>query len=178
MRLLINYLRRDFTGIIPLIISVGYACSSWVFELGQFVPQWLDVLYGIPLLFFAALEMRKPRPRWILAGGAVALVWWTNYYVAFMASIVAGLFSITVTLGLGGFKQGIKNVARFGAVGVLGVTITAPILVPTINVLFQGVGYESVEKLITFGKSVAGIRTLPFTATVTYAPPLYTGFVV
>ena len=177
MRLLMNYLRPDFTGIIPLIISVGYACSSWVFELGQFVPQWLDVLYGIPLLFFAALEMRKPRPRWILAGGAVALVWWANYYVAFMASIMAGLFSITVALGLDGFKQGIKNVARFGAVGVLGVTITAPILVPTINALFQGVGYESVEKLITFGKSVAGIRTLPFTATVTYEPPLYTGFV-
>lgn len=51
MRLLMHYLRPDFTGIIPLIISVGYACSSWVFELGQFIPQWLDVLYGIPLLF-------------------------------------------------------------------------------------------------------------------------------
>lgn len=177
MRLLINYLRPDFTGIIPLIISVGYACSNWVFELGQFVPQWLDVLYGIPLLFFAALEMRRPKPRWILAGGAVALVWWANYYVAFMASIMAGLFSITVALGLDGFKQGIKNVVRFGAVGILGVAITAPILVPTINALFQGVGYESVEKLIIFGKSVAGIRTLPFTATVTYEPQLYTGFV-
>ena len=177
MRLLMHYLRPDFTGIIPLIISVGYACSSWVFELGQFIPQWLDVLYGIPLLFFAALEMRKPRPRWILVGGAVALVWWANYYVAFMASIVAGLFSITLALGLDGFKQGLKNVARFVAGGVLGVATTAPILLPTINALFQGVGYESVEKLIIFGKSVAGIRTLPFTTTITYEPPLYTGFV-
>ena len=177
MRLLMHYLRPDFTGIIPLIISVGYACSSWVFELGQFIPQWLDVLYGIPLLFFAALEMRKPRPRWILAGGAVALVWWANYYVAFMASIVAGLFSITLALGLDGLKQGLKNVARFVAGGVLGVATTAPILLPTINALFQGVGYESVEKLIIFGKSVAGIRTLPFTTTITYEPPLYTGFV-
>ncbi|EPD30825.1 YfhO family protein [Gleimia europaea] len=177
MRLLIHYLRPDFSGVLPLIISVGYACSSWVFELGQFIPQWLDVSYGLPLLFFAALEMRKPRPRWILAGGAVALVWWANYYVAFMASIVAGLFSITLALGLDGFKQGLKNVARFVAVGVLGVAITAPILLPTVNALFQGVGYESVERLIIFGKSVAGIRTLPFTTTITYEPPLYTGFV-
>lgn len=51
MRLFMHHLRPDFTGIIPLIISVGYACSSWVFELGQFIPQWLDVLYGVPLLF-------------------------------------------------------------------------------------------------------------------------------
>jgi hypothetical protein len=177
MRLLMHYLRPDFTGIIPLIISVGYACSSWVFELGQFIPQWLDVLYGIPLLFFAALEMRKPKPRWILAGGAVALVWWANYYVAFMASVVAGLFSITLALGLDGFKQGIKNVVRFGAAGVLGVATTAPILLPTMTALFQGVGYEGVDKLIVFGKSIAGIRTLPFTATIAYEPPLYTGLV-
>ena len=177
MRLLMNYLRPDFTGIIPLTLSVGYACSSWVLELGQFNPQWLDVLYGIPLLFFAALEMRKPKPRWVLAGGAVALVWWANYYVAFMASVVAGLFSITLALGLDGFKQGMKNVARFGAVGVLGVATTAPILLPTINALFQGVGFESVENLIIFGKSVAGIRTLPFTGAATSEPPLYAGFV-
>ena len=177
MRLLMNYLRPGFTGVIPLTLSVGYACSSWVFELGQFIPQWLDVLYGIPLLFFAALEMRKPKPRWVLAGGAVALVWWANYYVAFMASVVAGLFSITLALGLDGFKQGMKNVARFGAAGVLGVAVTAPILLPTISALSQGVGYESVSELVMFGKAIATIRTLPFTATIAGEPALYTGLV-
>lgn len=177
MRLLMNYLRPDFTGVIPLIVSVGYACSSWVFELGQFIPQWLDALYGIPLLFFAALEMRKPQPTWILAGGAVALVWWANYYVAFMASVVAGLFSITLALGLDGFKQGLKNVTRFGAIGVLGVATTAPILLPTIHSLFQGVGYESVSELVMFSKEIAAIRTLPFTATIAGEPALYTGFI-
>lgn len=74
-------------------------------------------------------------------------------------------------------KTGVRNVARFGAVGVLGVGITAPILLPTISALSQGVGYESVDKLIVFGKSIAGIRTLPFTTTITYEPPLYTGLV-
>ncbi|MBS5825881.1 hypothetical protein [Actinomyces sp.] len=33
------------------------------------------------------------------------------------------------------------------------------------------------DKLIVFGKSIAGIRTLPFTTTITYEPPLYTGLV-
>ncbi|WP_307683362.1 YfhO family protein [Trueperella bonasi] len=175
MRLLIMRLRRGLTGAIPLALSVSYGASSWIFEQGYVSLQWLDVLYGVPLLFLAVLEMRKPHPRWIWAGLAVGLVWWSNYYVAYMASLVAGLFCIVLAIGIDKPRQAVRNVSRFVFVGLLGVLLTAPTFIPVLRSLSMGVGLESPESLTPPPLGDVARRFLPFTYDIYATPIVYVG---
>lgn len=175
MRILIYKLRPGLYGAIPFVLSISYSATSWIAEQGQIIPQWLDAVYGIPLLFLAALEMRKPRPKWILGVLSVALVWWSNYYVAYMASLLAGIFAITLAFGLDNVRNAARNVTRFVIVGFLGVILTAPSLLPTLHSLKNGVDFQSPGILETVGISEIFIRLMPLTYDIYSSPMLYSG---
>lgn len=175
MRLLIARLRPTLRGAVPLVLSVGYGSTSWIFEQGVIIPQWLDAVYGVPLLCLVALEMRKPRSRWILSGVAVGIVWWSNYYVAFMASLVAGIFAIVLAVGIDRVRAGLRNVVRFAGVGVLGVLLAAPFLLPVARTLYLGVGIVDHDNLNVASRTEVAVRFLPYTFDVYTSPQVYSG---
>lgn len=175
MRVLIYRLRPALYGAIPFLLSISFSASSWIAERGQKFPQWLDAVYGIPILFLVALEMRKSRPRWILGVFGVALVWWSNYYVGYMASVLAGIFAIALAIGLDNLRDGVRNVSRFVAIGVLGVILTAPTLLPTLRALSNGVDFQSLDLLETASLSEIFVRLMPTTYDIPRSPVLYTG---
>lgn len=177
MRVLIHRLRPSLYGAIPLGLSLSYSATSWVLEQGQIIPQWLDAIYGIPLLFLIVLEMRKPRPRWVLGVLSVSLVWWGNYYVAYMASFLAGVFAITIAIGLDRPKDAIRNVGRFVGAGFLGVMLTAPTLLPTVRALMNGVGFQAPELLTPSRITDIALRTLPYTYDIYTSPMIYPGLI-
>lgn len=162
---------------VPVLLGVAYACSGWVFDISIYTPQWLDGLAGFPLLCLVALwcaQRRRP-----LAGVlVVAIVWWANYYTAYMGSLAAALFLVMYLGGTAGrLRPAMAAVLRFATTGALGVAVTAPILLPTVMAVGRGTPFEGAGSP-PLRPRVLLARMLPFTEGVAFTPALAVGSLV
>ncbi|MEL4359421.1 MULTISPECIES: YfhO family protein [unclassified Luteococcus] len=159
-----------------VFLGAGYASSAWVFELGVFTPMWLDGLIGFPLLCLAArwtVERRRP----IGAAFLVALVWWANFYSAYMASLGAGLFLLTwLASTASGWRTALGSLGRLIMTGFLGVLLDAVLLLPTALAVGRGIPYPTAP-LEPLPQQAIWSRILPFTEGVASTPMIFTGTV-
>ena len=114
---------------IPL--AVGYALSGWAMDDASYVPMWIDGLIALPVIGCALIwRTRGQHP--VLAPVIVAVMWWSNFYTAWMASLGAGVIVVTLlTSDESSEHRALPALGRAFATGMLGILLAAPLLVPT-----------------------------------------------
>ncbi|MFI8965298.1 YfhO family protein [Streptomyces sp. NPDC053493] len=75
---------------VAAVLGTAYALSGWTFNYGATVPMWLDGLVAFPLLCLVGEWARKGR-RPVLGPLVVAVVWFANFYTAYMATLGAAV---------------------------------------------------------------------------------------
>jgi hypothetical protein len=114
------------------LLSSAYALCGWAIDDASYGPMWLDGLVGLPLLALAgwwALVGRRP----LLTPLLVAVVWWANFYTAWMATLGAGLLTLAAAFSVpSSLRSAAAGLLRAVGALVLGVASTAVILLPTL----------------------------------------------
>lgn len=113
-----------------LALSVSYGLSSWIVQDADYVPMWLSGVIGLPLLVLCGIWASK-RKLFLLSVLLIALVWFSNYYTAYMASIGAAVI-VGLILKSNGLetRSVFLSLLEFLKRGILGVGLTAFILIP------------------------------------------------
>lgn len=126
-----TYGRNDLT--IPFF-ALLYAFCAWA---GGYYwnLMWLDAFALLPLLVAATVSLLKDG-RYSLYIFTLALTLWCNYYVAFFCCIFVLLcfigYCITCWNGFGNF---LRRFVRIGLATLLGVGLTAVLLLPTLQAM-------------------------------------------
>ncbi|MGW0394336.1 YfhO family protein [Streptomyces sp. NPDC003042] len=112
------------------LLGASYALCGWSVIEAAYNPMWLDGLIAFPLLCLTgewALRSRRP-----VAGALVVAVWWTaNFYTAYMATLGAALvLLVRVVLTREGFRERARVIGRAAGTTLLGIALSAPVLVP------------------------------------------------
>lgn len=174
MALLLGRLTPGTRWPVPALFGTGYACSTWVFDLAIYTPQWLDGLLGFPLLCLVGLWCAQRRHR-ALGVLVVTEVWWANYYTAYMASLAAACFLLCWLAATASRLRGAAaSMGRFAVTGVLGVLLAAPLLLPTLLAVRNGTPYDATGFPEVSWETVLA-RLLPFTEGVALSPALAVG---
>ncbi|MFI8365101.1 YfhO family protein [Streptomyces sp. NPDC085612] len=112
------------------LLGASYALCGWSVIEASYNPMWLDGLIAFPLLCLTgewALRSRRPVP----AALVVAVCWTANFYTAFMATLGAALvLLVRAVLVREGLRARLSAVGRAAAATVLGIALTAPVLLP------------------------------------------------
>lgn len=113
------------------LLGASYGLCGWAMDDASYVPMWLDGLVALPLIALVALWTVQRR-RFVVGALVIGVAWWANYYTAYMASLGAATFLLALILirRMSG-REAAGAVARFAAQGVLGVALSAVLLVPT-----------------------------------------------
>lgn len=153
MVVLLRTLRPSAPALPAIVLAVGYASGSWVFEQGLMTPQWLDGLWAFPALCLAALATVRRRA---LLGPVVvvAVVWWSNYYSGLMASLGAGLFLTAWLVATG--RPLLVNLSRFALRGALGVAAMGWLLWPTLRAVRAASQAPNVPSLVDSPDALLG----------------------
>lgn len=159
------------------LLGVCYATASWITDVGVYTPQWLDALWLLPLLCLAGLWARR-RAHWLLSVIIAGVMWWSNYYTAYMATLEAGLFMVTHVLAFPTtWRQDVRSLVRFCVTTIIGIFTASVLLVPTYVALKSNnplpgnlLPVENSQALFT--------RFLPWTQGSYRSPDLFAGSVV
>ncbi|RPF40986.1 membrane protein YfhO [Streptomyces sp. Ag109_G2-6] len=112
------------------LLGASYALCGWSVIEASYNPMWLDGLIAFPLLCLTgewALRGRRP----LLGVLVVAVSWTANFYTAYMATLGAALVLVVrVVLTHDGMRERARVVGRAAVTTVLGMALTAPLLVP------------------------------------------------
>lgn len=112
------------------LLGASYALCGWSVIEASYNPMWLDGLIAFPLLCLTgewALRSRRPTA----AALVVAVCWTANFYTAYMATLGAVLvLLVRVVLVREGFGARLRVLARAALATVLGVALSAPVLLP------------------------------------------------
>ncbi|MFF4581902.1 YfhO family protein [Streptomyces sp. NPDC001389] len=112
------------------LLGASYALCGWSVIEASYNPMWLDGLIAFPLLCLTgewALRTRRP----LLGVLVVAVSWTANFYTAYMATLGAALVLVVrVVLTREGVRERARVVGRAAVTTVLGMALTAPLLVP------------------------------------------------
>ncbi|MFF4329602.1 YfhO family protein [Streptomyces sp. NPDC048387] len=112
------------------LLGASYALCGWSVIEAAYNPMWLDGLVAFPLLCLTgewALRGRRP----LLGVGVVAVCWTANFYTAYMATLGAALVLVVrVVLTREGARVRLRVVGRAAVTTVLGMALTAPLLLP------------------------------------------------
>ena len=169
-----TYLRRLAPGpwLLAAALGAAYGTNGWAVDDAGYLLPWLSGLVALPLLLVVgewAVSGRRP----LLGPMLVAVVWWANFYTAYMATIGAGLLVLVRLAALSpGWRGWLPALARLVSTAVLGVLLAAPLLVPTYlsNTLAQpSVG----EAGLPAGWSQVLSRLLPATQGVGVSPGFF-----
>lgn len=115
-----------------ILLGAAYGLCGWAMDDASYVPMWLDGLIGLPLLALVGWWTLHRR-RFVPGSVVVAVVWWSNYYTAYMASLGAATVLLALVLiHRQSPREGVGTMLRFLAQGVLGVGLAAVLLVPTL----------------------------------------------
>ncbi|MGW7101145.1 YfhO family protein [Streptomyces sp. NPDC054838] len=112
------------------LLGASYALCGWSVIEASYNPMWLDGLIAFPLLCLTgewALRGRRP-----VAGVLVVAVCWTaNFYTAYMATLGAALvLLVRLVLTREGVRERLRVCGRAAGATVLGVALSAPVLLP------------------------------------------------
>ena len=164
-------LRRD-RWLVAAALAAAYATCGWAIDDASYVPMWLDGLIALPL-FALVGEWAIRRQRFALSVAVVAVMWWANFYTAFMATLGAGVLVLLrlVVLRVRG-RDLLATVLRFGAAFAAGMGLVLPALVPLFRAVAMahptpGGGFARASVSEFFG------RLLPATEGVGVSPGLY-----
>jgi len=112
------------------MLGASYGVCGWALDDGSYVPMWLDGLIALPMFFLVA-EWSLRRTNRLLSVLVVAVFWVSNFYTAYMATIAAGIYLLArvLTTDLSWLLR-LRVVVRHGISFVLGIALSAPILLP------------------------------------------------
>lgn len=130
---------------VTVALSVAYGLNAWSINDAVYVPMWLAGAVGLPLLVLVARQAsRRWNARVLLTGSlVVALVWWSNFYTAYMASLGAAVILVIMLFAAGvGWRNGLVRVGRFAWQGILGVGLNGVFLAPTFFQISQATAQE------------------------------------
>lgn len=116
------------------LLGASYALCGWSVIEASYNPMWLDGLIAFPLLCLTgewALRSRRPAAAVVV----VALCWTANFYTAYMATLGAALvLLVRLLLAREGaaepLRMSCRVLARAALTTVLGVALSAPVLLP------------------------------------------------
>lgn len=112
------------------LLGASYALCGWSVIEASYNPMWLDGLIAFPLLCLTgewALRSRRPA----VAAVVVTVCWTANFYTAYMATLGAVLvLLVRVVLTREGAATRLRVLARAALTTVLGVALSAPVLLP------------------------------------------------
>lgn len=112
------------------LLGASYALCGWSVIEASYNPMWMDGLIAFPLLCLTgewALRSRRP----VAAVVVVALCWTANFYTAYMATLGAVLvLLVRLLLTREGARDRLRVLLRAALTTVLGVALSAPVLVP------------------------------------------------
>ncbi|MGP9693509.1 YfhO family protein [Brachybacterium sp. AOP25-B2-12] len=156
------------------LLGLSWATCGWAIDDGTWLPMWLDVLWCLPLLLLVVEQVLRGR-RLVLGCVAVALVWWSNYYMAYMASIFATLYLVArlVELRPTG-REVLRRLGGFLLRAALGAALAAVLLVPAFLAVGNATPWDEGAFVRKPWSLVVG-RFLPMTAGAFAAPGLFIG---
>lgn len=170
MMALLQAMRPRAPKLAGVALSIGYATSSWVIQLGMSTPQWLDGLFAFPL--FCLAGVLTVRHRAVVAPVAmVALGWWSNYYSAMMASIGAAVFLLAWLIATKGPL--LRGLIGFALRGALGGGTAAWLLWPTLKAVRNAA--PAAADLNRVPPDEMTLRLFGFTAGSDFPPMLFAG---
>ncbi|MFI2368581.1 YfhO family protein [Streptomyces sp. NPDC018833] len=154
------------------VLGASYALCGWSVVEASYNPMWLDGLIAFPLLCLVGEWARKGvRP--LLGPVIVALAWVANFYTAYMATLGAALVLVARLLAETQAQERIRALLRSGWTVLLGIGLSAPVLVP----VFLGArhAYPGWTKEFTpAGWTDVFARTLPATYSF-FTPAVFIG---
>ncbi|WKD34331.1 YfhO family protein [Streptomyces xanthophaeus] len=112
------------------LLGASYALCGWSVIEASYNPMWLDGLIAFPLLCLTGEWALRGR-RFLLAPLVVAVCWTANFYTAYMATLGAALvLLVRVVLTREGVRTRLAVIARGAGTTVLGIALSAPVLLP------------------------------------------------
>ncbi|WP_078913487.1 MULTISPECIES: YfhO family protein [unclassified Streptomyces] len=112
------------------LLGASYAMCGWSVIEASYNPMWLDGLIAFPLLCLTGEWALRGR-RILLAPLVVAVCWTANFYTAYMATLGAALVVLVrVVLTREGVRARLPVIARAAGTTVLGIALSAPVLLP------------------------------------------------
>ena len=120
------------------LLGAAYGICGWAVVDASYLPMWLTGLVALPALALAG-EWARANEKFLFSVGIVALAWWSNYYTAYMASVGAALLLILSLLAApNSLTQVFRSIVRFAVRGVLGVAVSAAMLLPIFRAIQVG----------------------------------------
>lgn len=155
-------------------LSVGYGLSAWAVNDGDYVPIWMSTYVMFPLVILAA-KWASEGKYFVRGALIVALMWWANYYTAYMASLGVALILVIMLLAEApSWGHALRTLGRFALQGFLGVLLCSILIYPTYRQV--GLGTD-VPSTIPANYSPAQMLShlFPMTEAISSAPSFYVG---
>lgn len=151
------YRKNDRT--IP-VFALMYAFCAWVCGY-YWNTMWLDAFALLPLFVAGTVSLlRDGRFRLYIA--ALALTLWCNYYIGYICCIFILLCFIGYCIVCwNGFKNFLRRFLRIGICTLIGVGLTAVLLIPTLKALQTTYSAKSKEVHMLAMNIVSGVYGVP-----------------
>ncbi|WP_137992848.1 YfhO family protein [Streptomyces vilmorinianum] len=151
---------------VAAVLGTAYALCGWTLNYGATVPMWLDGLLAFPLLCLVGEWARAGR-RPVLGPLVVALVWFANFYTAYMATLGAAVvLAVRLLTADDTGRRRLAGLLRAARAVLVGIGLAAPLVLviflatrvadPTPEVTFTAVAWTEVfARLLPATGSVA-----------------------
>lgn len=140
MAIYLRRLRPDGPLWLAAVAGASYGTCAWAIDDAAYFTVWLNGLVAFPVLCLLGewiLTKRTILPL-IVSPLPVALLWTSNFYTVYMATLGAGIVFLARILSLErchSWKYRLSSVVRYGAALLLGIGLAAALLVPTLRAI-------------------------------------------